>query len=209
MSKNTIKRSSKIQFDSFRSLLKQNKRTLLIGLCFVGAGLLFALIGIKKYNSEHEINCIFALIKCGDFSFVKFNLLLLIFLCVPVGVLFILSANYFLFMLAFPSISVISFLFFRYVFATFACGFVAAFISFLLVLLPIFCIFYMSIVFFIAKTCDLIAYRPCNKIIYFTPYRAYFETMKKYLMLYLLTCVIPCFVYANIVAVISYLILGA
>ncbi len=209
MAKNNIRRSVKNQFDYFRSFLKQNKKTLLVGLCFVGAGILFALIGIKKYIENHEFLGIFALLKCGDFSFVKFDLLLLLFLSAPIAVLFALSVNYFLFLLGFPLLTFVSFLFFRYVFASFAFSFIAAFLSFLIILLPIFCVFYIATIIFIVKTCKLIEYRPCNKVLYFTPYRAYFGTMKKYLLGYLVGCVATCFVYSNVILVIAYLILGA
>lgn len=209
MSKININRSVKTQFNAFRSFLKQNKKLLTVGLCFIGVGILFSLIGIKDYSDNHEIVPIFALIYSGGFSFVKFDLLLPILLCAPVIVLFILSINYFLFLLSFPLLTLISFWFFRYAFASFTNGFIAASLSFLFVILPIFCVFFLGITSFVGKTIALIGYRPCNKILYFTPYRTYFTSLKKYFIRYFLCCVVVCFIYANVVLLTVYLISGA
>ena len=209
MRKINIKRTFNIQLDSIKATLRKYKRLLFIGSGFAVLGLLFSLFGINDYTDNNAKQSIFFLINSGEFSVIIFELTLLVYILIPFAICYLLSLNYFLFLLSFPVISVTCYFIFRYILATFVCGFFYGLLSFLFILLPVMCLIFLGLIIFIARTIELIKFPPCKKFFSITPYAFHFRTMKRYILNYLFYIAIPSFIYSNLIIIIAFLICGA
>lgn len=201
----TFRRAVNVKISAVKSKITANKKIIFAGAAFAVLGLLLS-FGKISDCSDSCVNSIIGLIVKGDFGFVSFEFRLALFMLVPVAVSFLLSFNYYVFLLSFVGVTIISRCFFRYIIETLVCDTFYGLLSFVFILLPVFVGFMIGFLYFIGEMCDLIGCPPCKKVFYVTQYRCYWGSTKKMLWNFFLYTFLPCFIYANVIVFVFYLI---
>ena len=158
MSKKNIKKTISLNINNLFATISSNKKIIFIGLGFALLGFLIAFGNIIV--DENNIS-ILGHLKNNTFSFLKFELELIIYINVLIFIPIILSFNYYLFLLSFTEITISCYLIFSYIFNTIAVDTLFAILSAILIFIPIICILFLNITVFIADTCQIINYPLC------------------------------------------------
>lgn len=210
MRRTTLKKMLCTQGFEIKTALKNNKRLLILSFGCCAFGMILCLFSLSGYVQNHSVKSTIEKIGSGEFSVVLFEIKIVTYLILPMLLCFLLSVNIYLLYVTFPMLAIGSFYFFRYVFACMVSHFFYGLLSFLLILLPVFILIVIGLTFFFRKLFEIVSLPSCKKhILQFVAYGTYFRQTKKEILSYLLFFSLPCFIYVNLILVITYLICNA
>ena len=186
---------------TIKATFKQEKKLLISLLACLGIAILIALFSIKRYVNENEVYSIISRMKTGDFSIIKFELVFLLLWIVPTLVCILTSINFYLVLLNFPIYCTIHYFLCRYVFATIYYDTLSAILTFIILIIPLICINFLTMTYLIGKIMEISRTTLCGKKIYITPISFNLKFIKDLLKKVFLFGFLPSFVYANFILI--------
>lgn len=186
-----------------KAILKNNKGLLLAIVCFALLGIVIALFYVIG-NEYSETYSVIGAISRNTFSVPKFEIILIVALTVPALLCVLSGINHRLVYLNFITASVAFYFLFRYIFISIACDPIFGIISLIVIFFPIICINLLCFSLLLIKMFST-AMPICNKKFYITPLRFLLPGLKKAIKKYLLLCILPCCVWANVIIIIVFI----